>query len=87
MPKTPSYRNRTGFAIVTLSDSATKRRRDYWLGKHGSAESRELYHRLVAECEAGGRRLPDKPLTATLVPRPPPLLPADGRENVRVVGE
>src|SRR5262245_17780224 len=29
------------------------------LGKHGSPESRELYHRVVAEWEANGRRLAD----------------------------
>jgi hypothetical protein len=35
MPKrTPTYRLRkaSGQALVTLSDSATKRRHDYWLG-------------------------------------------------------
>ena len=32
LPKTPAYRTRAGYnqAIVTLTDSATKRRRDYW---------------------------------------------------------
>lgn len=60
MPKTPSYRKRPGRgqALVTLTDSATKRRRDYWLGKYGSAESRERYHRVIAEWETRGRRLP-----------------------------
>ena len=45
MPKTPSYRARAGYsqALVTLSDSATGRRRDYWLGEHSSPESREDY--------------------------------------------
>ncbi len=60
-PRTPAYRARSGSgqAIVTLTDSATKRRRDYWLGAFGSPGSRELYHRLIAAWEAGGRRLPD----------------------------
>ncbi len=60
MPKTPSYRCRVGYAqaIVTLTDSVTKKRRDYWLGPHGSPESRERYHRIVAEWEANSRRLP-----------------------------
>ena len=61
MPKrTPSYRQRTGYdqAIVTLSDSVTRKRRDYWLGEHNSPASRERYHRLIAEWEANGRRLP-----------------------------
>lgn len=59
MPKTPGYRKRhdRNQAIVTLTDAATKRRRDYWLGEYGSPESRELYHRVVAEWEANGRRL------------------------------
>jgi integrase len=61
MPKTPSYRKRKGYsqALVTLTDSVTKRRRDYWLGKHGTPASRELYHRVIAAWEAAGRRLPD----------------------------
>ena len=61
MPKsTPSYRQRTGSdqAIVTLRDAVTKERRDYWLGLHNSPESRERYHRLIAEWEAAGRCLP-----------------------------
>lgn len=61
MPKTPAYRKRSGYdqAIVTLTDAATKRRRDYWLGEYGSPASRERYHRLIAAWEAGGRRHPD----------------------------
>lgn len=60
MPKTPAYRKRSGSdqALVTLTGSATKRRRDYWLGRHGSAESREMYHRVIAAWESNGRRLP-----------------------------
>jgi len=61
MPKTPSYRKRAGYdqAIVTLTDALSKQRRDYWLGPHGTPASRELYHRVIAAWEAGGRRLPD----------------------------
>jgi len=60
MPRTPSYRKRKGYsqAIVTLTDSPTKERRDYWLGEFGTTESRERYHRLIARWEADGRRLP-----------------------------
>ncbi len=60
MPKTPSYRSRKGYsqALVTLTDSVTKQRRDYWLGEHGTPESRERYHRLIAEWETNGRRFP-----------------------------
>lgn len=61
MPKTPSYRQRPGYsqALVTLTDARTKRRRDYWLGEFGSPQSRELYHRLIAEWESNDRRLPE----------------------------
>lgn len=61
MPKTPSYRNRKdrAQALVTLTDSETGRRRDFWLGEFGSRGSRERYHRLIAEWESAGRRLPE----------------------------
>lgn len=64
--KPPSYRQRPGYtqALVTLTDAVTKQRRDYWLGEHGSPQSRELYHQILAEWEANGRRLPD-PLGST----------------------
>ena len=71
MPKTPSYRQRKGYdqALVTLTDSVTKKRRDYWLGVFNSQESRERYHRVIAEWEANGRRLPstrfDRPVAET----------------------
>ena len=60
MPKTPSYRKRPNRdqALVTLTDAATKRRKDYWLGPYGSAASREMYHRVIAAWEANGRRWP-----------------------------
>ncbi|MBX3408209.1 MAG: site-specific integrase [Phycisphaeraceae bacterium] len=60
MAKVPAYRCRSGYdqALVTLTDSASGKRRDYWLGPHGSRESRERYHRLIADWEAAGRRLP-----------------------------
>ena len=58
--KTPTDRSRSGYdqAIVTLTDSVTTKRRDYWLGEHDSRESRERYHRVIALWEAGDRRLP-----------------------------
>jgi len=61
MPKTPGYRKRhdRNQAIVTLTDAVTKRRRDYWLDEPGSPQSREMYHRVIAEWEANGRRLFD----------------------------
>lgn len=61
MPRSiPSYRQRTGSdqAIVTLMDAVTKERRDYWLGAFGTPESRERYHRLIADWESQGRVLP-----------------------------
>jgi len=57
-PQIPSYRQRHDRALVTLTDSQTKRRRDYWLGSFDSPASRELYHRVIAGWEAGGRRWP-----------------------------
>src|SRR5262249_42165330 len=56
----PSYRKRNGYtqALVTLTDAVTRKRRDYWLGEHDSPASRESYHRVIAEWEASGRRLP-----------------------------
>lgn len=65
-PKTrriPSYRQRRGSAqaIVTLTDSPTGKRRDYWLGEFNTTASRELYYRLIAEWEGLGRRFPDRP--------------------------
>jgi len=68
MSKTPSYRQRKGYsqAIVTLTDSVTKKRRDFWLGEFGTSASRECYHRLIAEWEALGRRLPtQKPILSS----------------------
>lgn len=81
--RVPSYRSRAGYthALVTLTDSATGKRRDYWLGPHGSPESREAYHRVLAEWEASGRRFPDdrlsgwrKPLEVVTGDRTPDLI-------------
>jgi len=65
--KVPSYRHRKGFeqAIVTLTDAKTKKRRDYWLGPHGSPESYERYYRILAEWEAGERVLPTADMERT----------------------
>ncbi|HKQ49701.1 MAG TPA: site-specific integrase [Phycisphaerae bacterium] len=59
--KVPSYRHRKGCtqALVTLTDSVTRKRRDYRLGEHGTPESREAYHRVIASWEANGRRWPE----------------------------
>ncbi|WP_165074241.1 tyrosine-type recombinase/integrase [Paludisphaera rhizosphaerae] len=53
--KPPSYRlhRASGQAIVTID------RRDHYLGKHGTPESKRAYDRLVSEWLANGRRLPD----------------------------
>lgn len=55
----PKYRRHTasGQAIVTLTDPAGQRR-DYYLGKYGSAASKAEYSRLVAEWSASGRCIP-----------------------------
>lgn len=49
--RTPSYRfhRPSGQAVVTLNG------RDFYLGKHGTAASRQAYDRLVAEWLVGGR--------------------------------
>lgn len=75
MPKTPAYRTRKGYdqALVTLTDSRTGKRRDYWLGAHGTPASRERYHRLVAEWESLQRRLPE-PERAAPSPQDPGAL-------------
>ena len=54
--RTPSYRlhKPTGQAAVTLNG------RVHYLGRHGSAASRERYDALIAEWLAGGRQLPDE---------------------------
>jgi len=54
----PSYRRhrQSGQAIVTLPDGLGGRH-DVLLGKHGTAESRHEYARVIAEWEANGRRL------------------------------
>src|SRR6516165_6634127 len=52
--RTPSYRlhKPTGQAVVTLCG------RDFYLGRHGSPESRAEYDRLIVEWISNGRRLP-----------------------------
>ena len=50
----------TGQAVVRLDG------RDIYLGKYGSAASREAYQRIVAEWSQNGGRLPDSPHTATV---------------------
>ena len=57
-PKVPCYRQRGDQGLVTLTDAHSKRRRDYWLGPYAAPASRELYHRVIADWEAGGRRWP-----------------------------
>jgi integrase len=58
--KLPAYRERKpyGQAIVTLTDSVTGKRRDYWLGDFNSPASREMYHRVLSQWESMDRRLP-----------------------------
>lgn len=60
--KPPAYRIKdnhgSAIAVVTLTDSATGKRKDRYLGRSNTPESREKYHRIIAEWEANGRRLP-----------------------------
>jgi integrase len=44
--------------VVTLRDHDTKQRKMYSLGRYGTPESREAYHRLIAAWESAGRKLP-----------------------------
>ena len=55
---TPAYRlhKPSGRAVVTLG------RKDFYLGPHGSDESRREYDRVVAEWLANGRRTPGEPI-------------------------
>jgi integrase len=57
--KDPSYRlhKQSGQAVVTLPGGLGGRR-DVLLGKHGSPESEQEYHRVLGEWKANGRRLP-----------------------------
>lgn len=77
MKKIPAYRKRVGYtqAIVTLTDSTSGKRRDYWLGEFGRPSSREMYYRVLADWEAGGRRFPDRE------PPPPPRGPGRGKPD------
>ena len=52
--RTPSYRlhKSSGQAVVTIDS------RDFYLGNHGTPESRAEYDRLIAEWLANGRRIP-----------------------------
>src|SRR5262245_61599682 len=75
----PTYRLRRGYgqAIVTLADSATGKRKDYWLGEVGSPESHQQYRKVLQQWETLGRRLPldgGRPL-AVEVPSFAPAIP------------
>lgn len=61
-PRIPSYRfhKPTKQAVVTLNG------KDYYLGQHGTADSRERYDRIVEEWLASGRRRPEAEAPADL---------------------
>jgi hypothetical protein len=82
-PAAPAYRRRAGYsqAIVTLTDAETRQRRDYWLGEFDQPESRERYHRVIAEWERRGRRLPPPDFDA------PPARRADEITIVEMIRE
>jgi len=58
--KPPAYQRRTvrGQAVAYVTIRQAGRRRDYWLGPYGSAESHQAYARLIAEWESCHRHLP-----------------------------
>lgn len=47
----------SGRAIVTLSDSNTSKRRDFYLGEYGTPEAHAAYAELIARWQARGRTL------------------------------
>lgn len=59
MSRIPSYRRHraSGQAIVTLTDPSGNRR-DFYLGRHGSPESKAEYGRIIGEWTAAARRIP-----------------------------
>ncbi|MBL9149405.1 MAG: site-specific integrase [Phycisphaerae bacterium] len=59
--KPPKLFEKRGHGAVTLTDKTTKFRRQYWLGPWDEPSTREAYHRLIAEWESLGRRLPERP--------------------------
>jgi len=81
-PGVPAYRRRVvrgrEIAVVTLHDTTTGKRQDFWLGEYGTPESRARYARLLATWESGGRRLPG---------RQSPLRPAAGPTVTEVMAE
>ena len=57
-PKTPQMRLKgNGLAVVTLTDTATKRRKDFMLGKNGSAEAAVEYAKLIRAWRSSGYRI------------------------------
>ncbi len=61
--RTPSYRHHkpTNQGFVEVEGHRT------YLGRYDSPETREKYHRLVAEWLANGRRLPVNPIEITVM--------------------
>lgn len=55
----------SGQAVVTLPDPSG-RRRDVYLGKHGSRQAVQEYARVIAEWETRGRALEAKQLSSDL---------------------
>jgi integrase len=60
--KPPKYRRHkvTGQAVVTIDG------RDVYLGKYGTAKSKEAYRRIVGQWMQNGGRLPENPYAATV---------------------
>ncbi len=55
--KPPSLRLKKGRGVVTLTDSVTKQRREFWLGPYGHPETLQAYHRLITEWRSNRRRV------------------------------
>ncbi|MFL5343018.1 MAG: tyrosine-type recombinase/integrase [Gemmataceae bacterium] len=61
----PAYRRKGRYAVVTLTDSVSGRRRDLLLGQFGTKESKAEYGRAIQQWEAASRRL-DEPAPTDL---------------------
>lgn len=78
----PAYRlhKQSGRAVVTLDG------RDVMLGKHGTAESRAAYERIVGEWIANGRRLPASHVPASRSAGTAPPSPAGPTVSMILLG-
>jgi integrase len=58
MKQPPNLRDKNGQAVVTLTDSKTHQRRDFYCGEWGTVESRTRYADVIGQWELAARRWP-----------------------------